>query len=238
MDFQKIFTKKGIAFLILFVVFAFITQRINFSALVGAENQFFTVFQFFGPIAGSFLGPVVGVIAVFLAEAADFLVVGKELTLVNIGRLAPMLFATYFFATVNKQDRAKIFKIMVPLIAIALFVLHPVGRQAWFFALFWTIPIIAVLLPKKYSGSVISRSLGATFTAHAVGGALWAWTIPMTAAQWIALIPVVIYERALFAAGIGISFIVFNAVLDKVADKLKINVKDILTINKKFTLKA
>lgn len=239
MNIKGFFTPKRLLFIALFAVFAFITQRINFSALVGAENQFFTVFQFFGPIAGAFLGPVVGVIAVFLAEAADFLVAGKELTLINIARLLPMLFATYFFATINKEDRSKIFKISVPLAAIFLFVLHPVGSQVWFFALYWTIPIIAVLLPKKYSNSVVARSLGATFTAHAVGGALWVWTVPMTAAQWIGLIPVVAYERALFASGIVISYIAVNALLAFVVDKLKLEVpSDVLRLNRKYAIKA
>ncbi|MAE42556.1 hypothetical protein CMO93_02190 [Candidatus Woesearchaeota archaeon] len=238
-NFKDFFTTKRLVFIALFALFAFITQRINFSGLVGAENQFFTVFQFFGPIAGAFLGPVVGVIAVFLAEVTDFFIVGKEATLVNLMRLAPMLFATYFFATMNSSQRTRMFKVFVPLAAILLFVLHPVGREAWFFSLYWTIPIIAVLLPKKYSNSIIARSLGATFTAHAVGGALWIWTVPMTAGQWIGLIPVVAYERLMFAAGIGISYVVFNVLFDKVLDKLKIEVpSDILKIDKRFTLKA
>ena len=223
-NFKEFFTTKRLVFIALFAVFAFITQRINFSGLIGAENQFFTLFQFFGPIAGAFLGPVVGVIAVFLAEMSDFLIVGKEATLVNVIRLAPMLFATYFFATMNSSQRTKTFKIFVPLAAILLFVLHPVGREAWFFSLYWTIPIIAVLLPKKYSNSIIARSLGATFTAHAVGGALWIWTVPMTAAQWIGLIPIVAYERLLFAAGIGISYVALNFALDYVLVKLRIRV--------------
>ena len=238
MNIKEFFTPKRLLFIALFAIFAFITQRINFSALVGADNQFFTLFEFFGPIAGAFLGPVVGVIAVFLAEAADFLVVGKEFTLINIARLAPMLFATYFFSTMNKINRSMIFKIAVPLAAIALFVMHPVGGQVWFFALYWTIPIIAVLLPKRYSDSVAARSLGATFTAHAVGGALWIWTIPMTAAQWVGLIPVVAYERALFATGIVISYIAVNALLAFVVDKLRIDAADVLKLNRKYAIKA
>src|SRR3989344_7703103 len=106
MKLNKLLTINGIFFLVIFSVLVFVCDRINFSGLVGAENQFFTLFQFFGPIAGAFLGPIVGVIAVFLAEVTDFLVVGKEFTLINIARLAPMLFATYFFATMNKIDRA------------------------------------------------------------------------------------------------------------------------------------
>jgi len=234
MNLKNFFTTKRLIFIALFAVFAFVTQRINFSGLVGAENQFFTVFQFFGPIAGAFLGPVVGVIAVFLAEVTDFFIVGKEATWVNVLRLAPMLFATYYFAT-NKKS----LNIVIPLTAIAMFVLHPVGREVWFFALFWTIPIIAKILPKKYSNSLIARSLGATFTAHAVGGALWIWTIPMTAAQWIGLIPVVAYERLLFAAGIAISYLALNMLLNKALNVFKVKIPvGVLRIDKRFILKA
>lgn len=120
-----------------------------------------------------------------------------------------------------------------------MFLLHPVGRQAWFYSLFWTIPIIARLLPAKYSLSVPLRSLGATFTAHAIGGALWIWTVPMTPAMYLALVPITAFERLLFALGIGISYVGFNALLDKVLVKFNIKVpSDVLKINKKFTLKA
>src|SRR3989338_10977583 len=144
-----------------------------------------------------------------------------------------MLFAAYYFGSKKKN-----LSVIISLIAIAAFILHPVGKQVWFFTLFWTIPIIAKILPKKYSNSVIAKSFGPTFTAHSVGGALWIWTVPMTAAQWIALIPIVIYERTLFASGIAVSYIAFNALMDKLVEKLKIDVKDILSIEKRFTLKA
>ncbi len=232
MDLKKLFSKKRIIFLLLFIAMVFISNRINFSALVGAENQFFTLFQFFGPIAGSFLGSIFGVIAVLFAELADFLLVGKNFTLINIIRLTPMLFAAYYFGT-NRKD----ISIIVPLIAIAAFIIHPIGRQVWFFSLYWTIPIIVKILPKKYSNNVLLKSLGATFTAHSVGGAAWVWTVPMTAARWIALIPIVAYERLLFAGGIAGSYVVFNTVLDKLAEKFKWNIPtDILHIDRNYLL--
>ena len=234
MDFKGLFTKKRLVFVAIFTALVFIGNKINFSPLIGAENQFFTLFQFFGPIAGGFLGSAFGVIAVLFAELIDFFVSGKEVMLINILRLTPMLFAAYYFGSKKRN-----LSVIVPVIAIAAFVLHPVGRQVWFFSLFWAIPIIAKLLPQKYSGNVISKSLGATFTAHSVGGAIWIWTVPMTAAQWVALIPIVIYERTLFASGIAISYIAFNALMDKALDKLKISVpSSILRIEKKFTVKA
>ena len=234
MDFKQMLTKKRLMFVALFTILVFVGNKINFSTLVGAENQFFTLFQFFGPIAGSFLGATFGIIAVVFAELIDFFVAGKEATLLNIIRLTPMLFAAYYFGSKKKN-----WGIAVPIIAILAFVLHPVGREVWFFTLFWTIPIIGKLLPQKYSNNILVKSYGATFTAHSVGGALWVWAVPMTAAQWIALIPIVIVERFLFGAGIAVSYVAFNAVLDKLLDVFKIKVPaDVLRIDKKFTLRA
>jgi hypothetical protein len=60
----------------------------------------------------------------------------------------------------------------------------------------------------------------------------------MTAAQWVGLIPVVAYERALFAVGIGISYVAINALLGFVVDKFKLDVTNVLRINRKFVVKA
>ena len=132
MDLQKIFTKKRVIFIAIFTVLVLIGKQINFSPLVGADNQFFTLFQFFGPIAGAFLGSIIGALAVLIAELIDFFIVGKEVTLINLLRLSPMIFAAYYFGTKKKN-----LSIIVPIIAIAAFVLHPVGRQVWFFSLYW-----------------------------------------------------------------------------------------------------
>lgn len=228
MRLNKLITRKGLLFLIIFSILVFIGDRINFSKLVGAENQFFTLFQFFGPVAGAFLGPVVGVLSVLIAEASSYLLLGKAFTLINILRLLPMLFAAWYFGT--KKDKLSF---LVPIAAIILFVVHPIGRQVWFFSLFWTIPIIVKLLPKKYSNKVFFKSLGATFTAHAVGGAMWNYIVPMTPVKWIALIPVVIYERLLFASGIAVSFVLLNTLLDKLDTKTK---SDYINVDKKYVL--
>lgn len=231
---DKILTTKRLTFIAIFTVLVLVGKQINFSPLVGAENQFFTLFQFFGPIAGGFLGAIFGAIAVLFASLIDFFVVGKEVSLINILRLSPMIFAAYYFGTKKKN-----LSVIVPIIAIIAFVSHPVGREVWFFTLFWTIPIIAKVIPQKYADNIIPKSLGATFAAHAVGGAFWIWTIPMTSGQWIALIPIVIFERLLFAGGIAISYIAFNAILDKVLDLFKIKIPvDVLRLDKKFTIKV
>ena len=196
--------------------------------MVGAQNQFFTLFQFFGPVAGACLGPVVGVLSVLIAEVASKISTHATFDLVTILRLLPMLFAAWYFGT--KKDKISF---LIPALAIVLFIAHPVGRQAWFFSLFWTIPIIIKLLPKKYGEKVFLKSLGATFTAHAVGGAMWNYIVPMTKAAWIALIPVVIYERLLFSVGIVVSFVLLNTLLDKFDSKTK---SEYVNVDKKYVL--
>ena len=273
MKLNRLITTKGLLFLLIFSVLVFVGDRINFSKLVGAENQFFTLFQFFGPVAGAFLGPVVGVLSVLIAEVSSYLILGKTFTLINVLRLLPMLFAAWYFGT--KKDKISF---LIPAAAIVLFIAHPVGRQVWFFSLFWTIPIIIKILPKKYSEKLLKifinvilitlaviinivypqfrtigyllaflfvilvfniyskvsvKSLGATFTAHSVGGAMWNYIFPMTKAAWIALIPVVIYERLLFAGGIAISFVLLNTLLDKLSSKTK---AEYINVDKRYVL--
>ena len=225
---NKFLSKKGLVFLLLFLVLSIVSMRINFSKLIGAENQFFTLFQFFGPVAGGFLGSAYGVITVLLAQLLDFLLSGKQLTLLNITRLSPMLFAAYYFSQYKKRDFNDKFAIVISALAILIFWLHPIGQQAWYFALFWTIPIIAKFLPDW----LILRSFGSTFTAHAIGGAIWVWTVPMTAAQYALLVPVVIFERTLFAIGIGVSYFIFTHLLSMVDKATNGEISKFLNIEK------
>jgi len=229
---KKLITPQRILFLFIFLVLVLIGKNINFSALVGAENQFLTMFQFFGPIAGGFLGSVFGAIAVLGAQIIDFILVGKEISLINLIRLTPMIFAAYYFGTKKKH-----ISVIIPLLAITAFVMHPVGRTVWFFALFWTIPVIIKLIPGNIGNNVLLKSLGSTFTAHSVGGAAWIWSIQMPAEAWIALIPIVAFERSLFACGIAGSYLVMNTVLDKFKHKFSwISINKAIYTDKRLVL--
>ena len=94
-------------------------------------------------------------------------------------------------------------------------------------------------MPSKYAETLIGRSLGATFTAHAVGGVLWIYTIPMTPEIYIALLPIVIVERTLFATGIAASYVAVNAILDKALETFDMAAPaGLLHIEKRFTFRA
>ena len=57
----------------------------------------------------------------------------------------------------------------------------------------------------------------------------------MSPAEWLALMPVVVFERSLFAMGIIGSYFGMNAVLHKVTSKFKIP-SDILHVDKSYLI--
>ncbi len=232
MDLKKVFSIKRTLFILLFIIMVFVGNKINFSPLLGAENQYFTLFQFFGPIPGAFLGPIYGVVAVAAAQLGEFMIAGKAWSIINIIRLTPMLFAAYYFGS------RKNWSVLIPIIATMIFVSHPVGREVWYFSFYWMIPIVVKglvkVLPKKFKDSTFFKSLGATFTAHAVGSAAFIWAVPTTADLWITLIPIVAVERLLFTAGITASYKGMNLVLNILVDKLNWKIPaDILNLEKR-----
>ncbi len=201
---QQYFSKEKVLFIIIFAVLGFIALQIPITQLEGSKAKFM-VYDAFAPVAGAFIGTGPGVLAVFFMQFVNFLVHGAVVEDAGtIIRFLPMLFAVLYFAKKGK------FNLVIPIIAILAFVIHPIGRTVWYFSLFWTIPIIAYFLRDRF---LLARSLGATFTAHAVGGALWIWVFALPAPVWISLIPIVVLERALFAVGISVSFVLVNNLL-------------------------
>jgi hypothetical protein len=226
----NIISKRGIVFLMLFVALTLIGMEINFSPIIGMDEQFFTLFQFFGPIAGGFLG-LFGIAAVLFAELINFVLVGKEVTVINLLRLTPMLFAAYYFSRNTKTGFSDRLSIVIPVLAMIAFWSTPGGMGAWYYALFWTVPLIAKFLPDM----LFLRSLGATFTAHAVGASLTALAVPtMTAEVWTMLVPVTAFERALFAVGISASFVLFTNILNAADKVMNWNIDRFVKIDRRY----
>jgi len=208
---KKILTKKNLYFTASFTALGFIALQIPVAKLVGAENANFTLFDFFGPIAASFIGLVPGLISIFLTQLANALVHNTSmLEAAVLIRFFPMLFAAFYFASKSRLS------LLIPVIAIIGFVIHPIGAGAWLYTSFWLIPIIAYFFKEK---SLFLRSLGTTFTAHAVGSLLWLYTFGLTSEAWLSLIPIVAKERLMFGAGIMVSYLVFNNALAFLTNK-------------------
>ena len=196
--------KKKIYFALIFTIVGFISLQIPLFKVVGSKTAF-TLFDFIAPIAGSFLGLLPAVGSILAIQIVNTLLKGGFVDIGAVIRLFPTLFAVAYFA-IGKDNKFSKFILAVPLIAMAAFIAHPVGRSVWAYAQYWWIAVICYFFKDKW---LFARSLGATFTAHAVGGALWIWVFNLPAAVWMALIPVVAMERLSMAIGIVIAYRLF-----------------------------
>lgn len=219
--------KKKILFVVLFAILGFVALQIPVSNLAGSKATF-NLFDAFSPTAGAFLGSIPGIIAVFLMKAFDFLIKGAQVQ--DIGtliRFVPPLFAVIYFAKRGKLN------LIIPVLAIIAFNLHPIGRSVWYYSLYWLIPIVCNFF---HGRSLIARSLGATFTAHAVGGALWIYFFNLPQAVWIGLIPIVALERTFFAVGMALAYIFLTNVI-YILEKKKFPQLSQLHIQKEYVWK-
>jgi len=187
---------KTLVSIFIFTFVGFISLQIPFSRVLGSNTKF-TLFDFIAPSFGAVLGSVPGIFSVFLIQVVNIILHGKNFDFGGIIRIFPTLFAVSYFA---KKRTANI---IVPFLAIIAFNLHPIGRSAWQYSMFWLIPIASYFFRKN----LFIRSLGATFTAHAVGGALWVWTFGLSKEIWLSLIPQTAMERLLFASGISVFYL-------------------------------
>jgi len=211
---QSYLTKRTLIFIAIFAVVGFIALQIPVAQLAGSKVKF-TIYDAFAPIAGVFIGSIPGLLAVFLMQFVNFLVHGARIEDTGtIIRFFPMLFAVLYFAKKGK------FNLVIPVVAIIAFVVHPIGREVWYYSLFWTIPIIAYFFRDRF---LLARAFGSTFTAHAVGGAAWIWAFNLPAGVWNSLISVVIVERFLFAVGIAGTYILVNNLLYALEQKKLLN---------------
>lgn len=192
--------KNKIIFTGFFIILGLIALQIPFTRLLGS-NVKFTLYDFIAPTLGVFLSTVPGILTVLLIQLFNFLLHPDTVTgLGSIIRLFPVLFAVFYFSKKRSVN------LLIPLAAIVIFNLHPIGRSAWAYSLLWLIPVFAHF----YRNNLFVRSLGATFTAHSVGGALWVWAFGLNREMWLALLPQSLMERTVMAGGITVSYYLLN----------------------------
>lgn len=198
---------RKILFAIIFIILGLIAFQFSVDRIIGS-NQNFTLFEFLGPTGGMFLGPILGALSTFVVYVLNIILFHKQINFLSILLFLPPVLAAVYFGLKQKKTA-----IIFP-ICIILFLLNPIGRQAWLYPMIWLIPFCATFWKKR----LIFNSLGATFTAHAVGTIIFLYMFGLTPAIWMALIPVVLIERGIFTIGIWASCLVLNTVLDKLTD--------------------
>ncbi len=192
---------------------------ISLSCAWGAHNIFFSAVHMILPVAGGLLG-----LAWSLPVLIGFFLIKKSIGLAMITGGLPTLCAMANWSLMSDYPSRRtlmvrrceassrttgssgrtvlsvLLQLVLPAICMGLFALHPVGNQAFSYALYWLIPM-AIFFARRYVSSVFLTALSSTFIAHAVGSVIWLYTVPMTSAQWLGLIPIVAAERLVFAVG-------------------------------------
>lgn len=198
--------KQKVLFIIIFTVLSLVAFQIPISKIIGSK-QSFTLFELLAPIGGMFLGPLFGALSAFFVRLINIVLFRQSLDLLTVIRFLPAMMAAVYFGLKSKKT-AFIFPI-----CIILFLLNPIGRQAWLYPMIWLIPFV-LTFGKKH---LIFNSFGATFTSHAVGSTIFLYTFGLTPQIWLSLIPVVFIERGFFTVGIWASFLAMNTILDKLS---------------------
>ena len=189
-----------------FNMVALLTFRCSFFSLWGTPASHFSFNNFFAPTQTAFLGTGLGLAMIMLFKGVTCLFYGIPFfALTPFLRLFPTLAVSACFGKKSKL------MLILPITAFILFNIHPEGRAAWMYSLMWVIPVVCY---RYYNSSVLVRSFGATFAAHAVGSVLWLYVFNLPAATWIALIPVAIAERCALALGMAGTYVLFNKCYD------------------------
>jgi len=187
--------KSKIILIVLSLVLGLAALQVPLTHLAGSKISF-SLFDSFAPALGGIVGTLGGAIVVLAVEVANLVIHGAApLGWIGLVHLLPPVAATIYFSQKSR------FNYFVPVAAILVFITSPTGHQVWYYSLYWLIPAVANFWHRK----LWARSLGASFFAHAAGGAFWVYLVPLPKAVWVGLIPIVAGERLLFAAGIAVS---------------------------------
>ena len=184
-----------------FAGIAKISGLMKISFLVGSQMIWFSATNSVLPLAGAF-GGVMGSGLVFFIRQLIHLIFFKTVSLSFLAFCIPGLCASLYWSTQHY-----VIRLLLPIACMGLFVIHPVGAQAFVYSLYWLIPVVLFFVPQKH---LFLQALGSTFIAHAVGSVIWLYTVPMTAAMWMGLMPIVLFERVAFALGMVVMHYVIS----------------------------
>jgi len=193
-----------------------VSSLAKLSFVVGSHMVWLSGPAIITPLVGAFGGFFASSIVLIIRMTVHFLLF-KTLSLSFLAFCVPGFFGSLYWAT-----RSSVIRVFVPLICMALFIAHPVGGQAFVYSLYWLIPVALYFFGRN---TIFMQALGSTFVVHAVGSVIWLYTVPMTAAMWLGLIPIVAVERLLFAVCMVVAYnaivVVKNLALLRVTKNIK-----------------
>ena len=212
---RNIMPIKAVAQAVFFVTTALLIGFFKCSFIVGSFSGFFSGINTVVPLAGCFGGGF-GALGFGCLRALKFVFFGGGLSYALLANCVPGLFAGLYWS-----HNGLLTRVLIPLLCMVLFVVHPVGGQAFAYSLYWLIPVAFYVSGKN---NLFFTALGSTFTAHAVGSVIWLYAMPMAPVVWYGLIPVVAIERVLFATSIVAMHNVISMAFRYISKSLKIRI--------------
>lgn len=182
------------------------------SFIVGSFSAFFSLSGLALPLAGAFSNGVLTASCASLALVALRVALHGFSWWTGFHTLAFVL--PGFCAALYWASRSAYIRFALPVACMVLFVVHPVGRQAFVYSLFWLLPIGVYFYEQR---CVFMTALASTLVAHAVGSVIWLYSVPMTSNQWLALIPMVAVERLCYAAGMMVLYYTVSFLSQKIS---------------------
>lgn len=182
------------------------------SFIVGSHAAFFSAVNIANPLIGAF-NTRKNTLLIFLALFITRWLFAGTIDLHFLAFIVPGLFAALYWNVAGPAVR-----LLVPALCFCLFLAHPTGLAAAPYAFFWIIPMALYFKREK---PLFYHALSSTLIAHAVGSVIWIYTVPMSAATWLALIPIVCLERFSFAAGITVAHTLIQAVPIKLLSRAR-----------------
>ncbi|MBT4856372.1 hypothetical protein HOM50_00835 [bacterium] len=171
-----------------------LVRQVKCSMIIGAQTAFFSVAGIIAPVFGTSIGSLVAFClftALRVAVTSTFFLQPVNLLLISH---IPFLVSAFMFAPRSKKLVSLFF-----IAAMFLFLVNPVGAQAWVYPMLWLIPLAV----SAYNNtSVFTRAIRSTFAAHAVGSLIYLYTTSMSSSLWVTLTPIALVERLLFTVGI------------------------------------
>lgn len=190
---------KGLAefFASSIIIVAFSILRFaKFSPIIGAAGSFFSLSDVAMPLTGT--------LGLGFCICAALARLGTKMVLTGIPFIKAGFYLPGLCAAGCWTERKMLFQVAIPLTAMVLFIMHPVGFYAAPYSFYWLIPVIIYWLDRD---SVFLYSLASTFVAHAVGSVIWLYVFNLSVQTWLGLIPVVAVERLFFASAMTVMYI-------------------------------
>ncbi|MCL4360791.1 hypothetical protein M1446_00370 [Candidatus Dependentiae bacterium] len=183
-----------------FAILILMSKFVKLSFVLGSYKAFFTVSQFIAPLAGIFLG-ISGMSTIFSIRILSNLFLNKTFSIISLYHI-PTFFASLYMVSENR-----VLKAAIPLIAMFLFVMHPVGFNVAWYSFYWLVPFAFAFIVTE---SIFIKCLATTLTAHCVGTVLYIYTVPSDINFWTNLAQFVWFERLVFALGMTVCYEAFN----------------------------